>query len=446
MNPGVIAVGVLLLLGNALFVMAEYGLLSVRQTRLQALAGQGSRNAKLVLQALRQRNRYVAGIQIGITLFGLAMGALVEPALSAWIESLLDTLPDWTLVEFLPDWVISVFSLLLVTYVTVVLGELVPKYLTLVNAERAILRLILPLRLWVLLVKPLIWLFDKSADVIIRIRGIDPSKLEEETLSRSELQMVVQASEDAGAFDEDHADVVLKALRLDKLTAKDIMIHRLDMECLKADLAGAELTSALKKVRHSRIPVYGSDLDDILGIVYLQDVLKRWGESRVNLTRFLRDAKFIPENLSLDRALSIMRETRTQILLVQDEYGGTKGMLTLEDIVEEILGDLQDGLEAERPEIEQITPTRLRLSPYVRWDQILDFLDEDLGEDALTDAVATMVTNELQRIPVQGDAIETDLGRLVVEQITRSRIIQMGLHLSQPFPRPASPESADDSE
>jgi putative hemolysin len=438
MNPGVLLTGVLLLLGNALFVMAEYGLLSVRQTRLQSLASQGNRNAKFVLAALKDRNRYVAGIQIGITLFGIALGALVEPALSSFIEAGLDKLPDWTLVENLPDWAISTFSIVLVTYPLVVLGELVPKYLTLVNPERAALGLILPLRLWVAVVKPLIWLFDQSAGVILRLKGIDPAALEDETLSRSELQMVVQASEDAGAFDEEHADVVLKALRLDRLTAKDIMIHRLDMDCLQADLSGEALIEALQLIRHSRLPAYGADMDDILGVIYLQDVLKHWGSPGLNLKSLLRPAKFVPENLSLDRALSIMRETRTQILLVQDEYGGTKGMLTLEDIVEEILGDLQDGLEAERPEVEQVTPTRLRLSPYVRWDQILDFLDEPIHEHSSTDAIATMVTNELERIPVQGDSIETHLGRLVVEQITRSRIVQMGLYLSQPFPRPSS--------
>lgn len=427
MNAGTIVSGVLLLVGNALFVMAEYGLLSVRQTRLQSLAAAGNRRAQLVLNALKDKHSYVAGIQIGITLFGIAIGAIVEPSLSAVIGSY---------IQFLPNWIISTLSLIAVTYPLVVLGELVPKYLTLVNAERVSLALILPLRLWILAVKPLIWLFDRSGKVILKLLRIQTEGLEDEVLSKDELQMVVQASEDAGAFDEDHADLVLKALRLDRLTARDIMIHRLDMDCLQVDLAENELTERLREVRHSRLPAYGADLDDLKGIVYLQDVIQHWGSSSFRLEDVIRPAKFVPENLSLDRALSTMRESRTQILLVQDEYGGTKGMLTLEDIVEEILGDLQDNIEAERPEIEQVTPNRLRLSPYVRWDQILDFLDEPLTEDSQTDAVAAMVTNELQRIPVQGDSIETPLGRLVVEQITRSRVVQMGLHLNLPYPRP----------
>jgi putative hemolysin len=427
MNLGTLVSGILLLIGNALFVMAEYGLLSVRQTRLQSLATSGNRRAQLVLNALKDKHSYVAGIQIGITLFGIAIGAIVEPSLSAVIGGV---------ISFLPKWVISTLSLIAVTYPLVVLGELVPKYLTLVNAERVSLTLIIPLRVWVIAVKPLIWLFDRSGKVILRILRIQTEGLEDEVLSKDELQMVVQASEDAGAFDEDHADLVLKALRLDRLAARDIMIHRLDMECLQVDLSGDDLINELRKIRHSRIPVYGSDLDDLRGIVYLQDIIRHWNMPSFNLSEVIRQAKFVPENLSLDRALSIMRESRTQFLLVQDEYGGTKGMLTLEDIVEEILGDLQDNIEAERPEIEQITPNRLRLSPYVRWDQILDFLDEPLSEDSPTDAVAAMVTNELERIPVQGDSIETPLGRLVVEQITRSRIVQMGLYLNLPFPRP----------
>ncbi len=427
MNIGTIVSGVLLLVGNALFVMAEYGLLSVRQTRLQSLAAAGNRRAQFVLTALKEKHSYVAGIQIGITLFGIAIGAIVEPSLSEAIGGV---------ISFLPRWVISTLSLIAVTYPLVVLGELVPKYLTLVNAERVSLTLIIPLRIWVLAVKPLIWLFDRSGKVILKLLRIQTEGLEDEVLSKDELQMVVQASEDAGAFDEDHADLVLKALRLDRLTAKDIMIHRLDMECLQVDLTGDDLIGQLRNIRHSRIPVYGADLDDLIGIVYLQDIIRHWSKPAFDLKEVIRQAKFIPENLSLDRALSIMRESRTQILLVQDEYGGTKGMLTLEDIVEEILGDLQDNIEAERPEIEQITPIRLRLSPYVRWDQILDFLDEPLTDDSPTDAVAAMVTNELERIPIQGDSIETPLGRLVVEQITRSRVVQMGLHLNIPFPKP----------
>lgn len=415
--------------------MAELALISLRQLQIQADSARGNHQAKLILKVLRDKTKYVAGTQIGITLCSIALGAIVEPVLSESISGVFSSLPK-ALVSFI--------SICTVSYPLVVVGELVPKYLALRNPNGIAKALVVPLRFWVVAVQPLVWLFERSAAMVLLPFGIKVGSHDEETLSRSELQMVVQASEDAGDFDEEHADVVLKALRLDRLTAKDIMIHRLDMDCLQAELEGEALIEALRQIRHSRLPVYGADMDDILGVIYLQDVLRHWGGAAIDIKGLLRPAKFVPENLSLDRALSIMRETRTQILLVQDEYGGTKGMLTLEDIVEEILGDLQDGLEAERPEVEQITPTRLRLSPYVRWDQILDFLDEPIHENSSTDAIATMVTNELERIPVQGDSIETHLGRLVVEQITRSRIVQMGLYLNQTFPRPASPR--DESE
>lgn len=419
-----VLIGVLLFLGNALFVAAEYGLFGVRRTRVQALASQGSGPARLLLRALDDRNRYVAGIQIGITLFGIAIGAVIEPALSDLLDESLG---------FLPKGVISAISIMIVAYPLVVLGELVPKYLTLQYSERVALALILPLRIWVLAISPVIWLFDMSGALVLRLMRIDAAKMESASLDRKELAILVEQGEEAGALEETHADMVLKTLHLDRLDAEAVMIHRLDMECLSLDMKTEQVADRLSKIRHSRLPVYGDDLDDIRGIAYLQDLIGALRMPEFRLEDIIKPAEFIPESLTLDRALRIMREKRIQILIVSDEHGGTSGLLTLEDIVEEILGDLQDRPETGRPDIEQVSPTRLRLNPRLRWDELLEHLGEEVTEDTETDTLATMVVERIGRVPRQGDSVSTAVGRLVVEQMTRQRIIQLGLVLEAPY-------------
>lgn len=417
---GPFGVSILLFIGNALFVAAEYGLLSAKRVKIQSLAEKGNRAAAKLLEAMRNRSRYVAGIQIGITLFSIAIGAVTEPALSEWIGSFLKGLPPSAL---------SAISIIVVSYPLVVLGELAPKYITLKDPEKVALTLIRPLAAWNLLVSPLIWLFEQSGRLILLPLRIDPRKAESEALSRDELSMIVQTGEDEGQFDETHANVVMKSLRLDLLKAGTVMVHRLDMQSLQVDLEGEDLIRALQKISHSRIPVYGSDLDDIRGVVYVQDFVKAWGQADFRLDAFIKPVETVPESLTLDGALSRMRQKRTQILIVQDEYGGTAGMMTLEDIVEEVLGDLEDRLESERPDILRVSPERVKLDPSVRWDELLEYLDLPIEEETPTTTLAQMVIDQLQKVPVQGDSATTDLGKVVVDQTTRKRMIQLSLYL-----------------
>jgi putative hemolysin len=419
---GSLLISILLFAANALFVAAEYALVSARRVRIKSLADKGNRAAAAVLRCLDDKNQYVAGIQIGITFFSIGIGAVSEPALSQALGAALKVHPT----------LLSLISIVIVSYPLVVLAELVPKYLTIRQPERVALFVVYVLIGWSALVRPLIWLFDSSGNLVLRAFGINPKEAEKEAVSRDEISLLLQAGESEGQFDEQHADVILRALRLDKLKAGSVMVHRLDMECLRLDLEGQALWAALSQVRHSRLPVYGEDLDDIKGVVYLQDLVRGINRPSLSLKDVLKPAEFIPENLSLDRSLSIMRQRHSQILIVQDEHGGTSGMITLEDIVEEVLGDLEDRVEAERPAIERVTPTRIRLTPYVRWDELLEFLDVPITEDVSTMTVAQLVHQKLQKVPNQGDSVDTDLGKLVVDQTTRRRLIQLSLYLNSP--------------
>lgn len=415
-----LALSLLFFAGSAIFVTAEFALVGARPTKIEALARRGNRAAAAVLPAVRQPSRYLAGIQLGITLFGLGLGSITEPAVSRRIEPFL---------AFLPLTAVQVVSIVLIAYPLVVLGELAPKYLTVRDPERFLLALAAPLRVVVALLTPLVWLFERSGALVLRPFGVDMGADAKQAVSRDELAVLVRHGEAEGEFDEHQADMVSRALRLDKLDAGDVMVHRMDVKWLDKSTPPAEILPKLATLPHSRVPVCDGDVDEVVGIVYVQDVLKNLGSPDVSLADIARPAEFVPETLTLDRVVQRMREAKTQILIVRDEYGGTSGLLTLEDVVEEVFGELEDSLEGERPPIERVGSHRITARAEVRYDELLDFLDTEEDPEApwTTETLAEIVTNELGRVPRIGDSVQTPVGTMRVENMARRRVTRISV-------------------
>lgn len=414
-------VGLLFFAGSAFFVAAEYSLVSAREGRIAPAAKKGSSADKLALKAMGEQSRYVAGTQVAITFLSIAIGAVLEP----WLTGKLDPLFP----KSVPQWAISLVSIVVVSYPLVVLGELVPKYLALKFPE-SILRLVVrPLGWVVTLLKPVIWLFQKSGELVLRALNI-PTDSGGAAISREELHFMIRSGEESGGIHEDHADVVSKALRLDELDAEDAMLHRLDIKWLDAGATKDEVLEQLAQIGHSRIPVCRGDVDDIVGIAYLNDIVIHLQKPDFNLEAIARPAVYVPESLTLNRLVEVMRETKTQIVIVQDEYGGTQGLVTLEDVIEEIFGDLEDRLESDRPAIERTSPSRISLRPDVRYDELIDFLEWDDDTDAgfNTQTLAAIIVEKLERTPKLGDTVEIAIGRLRVEQAAKSRITRIGFY------------------
>lgn len=416
-------VSALLLFGNTFFVAAEYALIGARRSKIESVAKRGSATAKLVLEALDDMSSYVAGIQIGITMFGVAIGAITEPWLSDVFKRILGPIPESLL---------SVIAIVVVAYPMVVIGELVPKYVTLRYADRVALFVIRPLRLCVLGLKPLVWLFRRSGALALRAVNIDMDGAVGNGLTREEFGLLVQTGQSEGQFDEAQAAVISRALRLDQLDAADIMIHRLDINWLDVNTPSEAVMDRLADIPHGRVPVCNGDIDDVLGILYVHDALRQFRGTSPDVRELLRPAEFVPENLSLDKIVVRMREAKTQILIVRDEYGGTSGLLTLEDVVEEIFGELEDSLESERPPIQRVGPNRITARADVRYDELLEFLNVHPDTDQVqTDTLATLVVEGLQRVPKLGDSIQLPIGTLRVENMARRRITRLGLYLAQ---------------
>jgi len=239
----------------------------------------------------------------------------------------------------------------------------------------------------------------------------------------------VRSGTSEGTIDHLHAQVLNKALKFDELDANDVMIHRLDVKWIDVDTPRSELFAHISSHGHSRIPVCRGDVDDMIGLLYVHDVIRHWDDPDFNLEKILRPVEVVPESLTLNKVLNRMREVKTHILIVVDEYGGTSGLITLEDLVEEIFGELDDQNESDRPAIERLDGGRLTVRSDVRFDEIAEFLNLELHpEDSTTDSVAEIIVRELDRMPKLGDAVETALGLLRVENMARRRITRVRVH------------------
>lgn len=410
---------------SGFFVAGEYAILGSRRSRLEGLAKKGHRSASLVLQAMDQMQRYVAAVQVAITMCGVGIGSITEPFISEQLESLLAGRVA-VVVSRTAAFIIAVYAM-------VVIGELVPKYIAIKDSERIALFCIRPLRWVVKILTPLAWLAEKSGSAVLRPFGIKTTEMKDDSVSREELLLLVRAGASGGEFDEAQSRLVQRALRFDALDAGDIMVHRMDIEWLDVSATREELTHRLQKNRHSRLVVCDGDIDNVVGILYLQDVLRIWGQEDWNLGPILRKPEFIPETLNLNRVVLRMQDAKTQILMIADEYGGTSGLITLEDVVEEVFGELDDQPETDRPAIEQLGPYRLSLRSDVRYDEILEYLQrESFDEDPVTDTVAQIVVERLDKLPKLGDKVEDPLGTFRVENMARRRVTRVVLQLEVP--------------
>ncbi|MCH8273434.1 MAG: HlyC/CorC family transporter [Armatimonadetes bacterium] len=413
-----VAIGILIFL-NAFFVAAEYALVGSRAGRIDALARRGVRAARAVARALDDLPRYIAGIQLAITMAGIGLGWTAETTIAPTLEPLLKGVGLHV--------VASLLAFLLVTFLLVVLGELVPKYMTIRDSERIAVRIIHPLNAGLFLLKPLTAVLQGAGYLALRPLGIDMSRLERPIVAKEELAALVRESQTAGVFDEAHAKMVTKALRLTDLQADDVMIPRVDIVYVDAGWSRDELLRRLAKQSHTRLmAVEAGDLDEVVGILHLQDAIRLFSGEAENLRSILRPAVFIPPTLSLERVVEMMREQRTQMLIVRDEHGGTEGLLTLEDVVEEVFGELDDQVEHAQPRIERRPDGRVFMRGDVRTDELAEFLN--LEENPLErEPVATIILERLDRTPRLGDVVKTPLGSLRVDNMARQRITRVSL-------------------
>jgi CBS domain containing-hemolysin-like protein len=425
---GLVLVGVLVGV-NAFFVAAEYALVRVRRTQMETLEARGSRAATVVLHGLHHLSRYIAGAQVGITLAGLASGLFGEPALAALIDPLGAVLFPPSLLGPEASMGLSTgLTLLVITYLLVVVGELLPKAITLQYPDRVALLVARPLQLAVWVFTPLVWSMTALGTRLLRLLRLPPPEDSQGTYSVEELQLLIVQSHQAGILEDIERRVMQRGTQVGDLCVADVMIPRLDIVAVDLTRPVEEVLDRAAQTIHTRLPAYEGDLDHVVGILHLQDLFKftRQASPTPDLRPLVRTVVFVPEKMPLDELLRTFQQRHTQLALVVDEHGSLEGLVTLEDVVEEVFGELHDTLEAGQPRMQQTPDGRILLRGEVRLRELHDWLGWDL-QDEDVDTIAGYIMKHLGRTTHVGDTLDTPYGTLRVENMARVRITQVAI-------------------
>ncbi len=419
---------ILLVLTNAFFVSAEFALVSVRRTRIAELIALGNKDARWVQKAIENTDRVIAATQLGITLASLGLGWIGEPAVAILILPVVSLFPR-AIQSPVAHSISSVLAFLLITFVEVVAGELAPKSIALQNTEKASLFVARPMVVIERVFKPAIWALNGAGSLLLRLLGVPPVPGHEQVHSVEELRMLVNASAEGGVVQAEESEMLNAIFDLGELLVRQVMIPRTEIVAVEADEPLPEIISLVTQSTYTKFPVYEDNLDQILGIVHVKDLLRAMQAKDCQdctARSLVRESIFVPENLSVNTLLQRFRANRQHIAIVMDEYGGTAGLVTLEDLLEEIVGEVSDPFDVYTPEIQTQPDGTYLVDGLALIEEVNDKLGLNL-EDPNYDTIAGYVLGRLGRIPKVNDVIEGNGLRFQVKAMDGLRIATISL-------------------
>jgi CBS domain containing-hemolysin-like protein len=420
-----LGVAVLILL-NAFFVAAEYGLVTARRTRIIELQHQGNRRARDVLRITGDPPRFIAAMQLGVTLTSLAIGALGEHVLTREFDK----------------WVATALAIalayLILTFFHVVVGELVPKAVALSHSEGTALWASAPVRAFITVAEPLIWVLQRSTNVVVRAFGVDPPGAERDVLSEAELRMLVSRSQREGEIEVGEQQMIDKVFVFGDKDAADVMVAKPDVTAISVDMPAEKALETVLDHPYTRYPVYRDTLDDVVGVLHVRDLFSSIydrGLENVHLQELLRAPYVVPETKDLASLLQEFRKTNNHFAIVVDEYGALAGICTLEDLIEEIVGEIEDEFDVPETSIEQVDADTWRLDGRFPIDEFNERFDTDLPDEDFH-TVAGFVFGQLGRAPEPGDDVSYDGLRFDVLEVEGNRIERIAVtFVERPQPR-----------
>jgi CBS domain containing-hemolysin-like protein len=333
---------ILLVLANAFFVAAEFALVGSRRSKVDQMAAEGDRKSRTVQQALQHLDRYISATQLGITLASLGLGWLGEPALAVLIDRLLSNFGVSVAPGVAHTVAGSITAFAIITFLHIVLGELAPKSVALIMPEKVSRWVARPLILFSKVMYPFVWFMNGAANLLLRMFGIEPASEASRVHSPEELRLLVVQSRLHGTLDESDSAMIAGVFDFHEKRARDVMRPRTDIVGLPVDATQEEVWKLLRSERYSRYPVYEDTLDNVVGVFLAKDLWLHDGSEPFMLKNFVREALYVPDSKQAERVLDDLRKTRAHMAVVLDEYGGTAGILTMEDLVEEVIGDIAD--------------------------------------------------------------------------------------------------------
>jgi CBS domain containing-hemolysin-like protein len=399
----------LLVLGNAYFVAAEYSLVTARRSRLTDLAEAGNRRARLAIRLIDDPVRFIATSQLGVTAFSILLGAVGEPLLANLFEPIVATGLAFAL------------GLAIVTYLHVTVGELVPKALALATREKLVLWLVVPLEGFYLVTKPIVWILQRSADAVVRLFGVDPKDPAGSSHTEHEIRLLVaQAPE----IEEAEQELIYKAFDFADKEVHEIMVPRPEVVGISIELSAEETLAAVVDSPFTRYPAYRGTLDEIIGILHVRDLFKALyqdGIENVIVEELLRPAYMVPETKDLAALLAEFRRTNQHMAIVVDEYGSMEGIVTLENVLEEIVGEIEDEYDLPDEDFERLDDRRILVDGTFPIDDFNEQFTQELPQEDYH-TVAGFVFGELGRAPEAGDEVTWNGLRFAVVETEGPRI------------------------
>jgi putative hemolysin len=431
-TPLRIVIVLVLVLGNAIFVAAEYALVTGRRSRLVERAERGGRGARTALRLMDDPVRFISTAQVGITVFAILLGAIGEPLISGLMEP-----PLSTTVSFL-------IAFAILAYLSVVLGELVPKAVALQKAEPLAVALAIPLDWLARITYPVVWALQVSANAVLRILRVRPAPAGMIAYTREDIRHSVAAAEDVGELQEAEEEMLYKVFDFASKEVSAVMVPRPEVVAIAADMPPEEALTAVVDSPYTRYPVYRGSLDEIVGILHVRDLfaaLHDLGIAAVRLESIARPAYFVPETKDLGALLADFRREKQHLAIVNDEYGAMEGIVTLEDVLEEIVGEIEDEFDLPDTSIERIDENHIRIDGTFSIDDFNEAFGTELEQEDFH-TMAGLVFGALGRAPEVGDIVTADGLQLTVVEVEGTRIQKIEVEFGVDTTPTGEPEAA----
>jgi putative hemolysin len=423
----------LIVLANAFFVAAEYSLVTARRSRLIELAVAGNRRARMALRIMDSPVRFIGTVQLGITTFSILLGAVGEPIVEHWIDD-----------PLLSTGVAFAIAFTLVTYLHVTLGELVPKAIALTKNETTALWVALPVEGFFLATYPLVWFLQESSNLFTRLFGIEPAPAGVVAHTEEDIRMIVAQAGQSGVVEEAEQEMLYKVFDFADKEAHEVMVPRPEVVAISVDLPAEECLAAVIDSPFTRYPAYRGSLDEIVGVLHVRDLFSKLyanGIENVQIEQLLRKPFLVPETKDLGALLTEFRVQNQHMAVVVDEYGAMQGIVTLEDLLEEIVGEIEDEYDLPDESVQRIDENRIRIDGTFPIDDFNEQFEQEIpDEDYHT--VAGFVFGQLGRVAEQGDEVVWDGLRFGVIETEGARIEQLEVEfLAGPEPEEAAAPS-----
>ena len=411
----------LLILINGFFVGAEIAFVSVRRTRLDELAESGDRRAKRAQKLMRDPGRFLAVIQVAITFLGALASAVAAVSI---VTVVAEPLRGIALIADQADTIALLLVTFIVSVVSIVLGELIPKGFALANPDRIALAVSGPITLFAKIVSPLVAVLVLLTKIISKPFGIDPTRTPE--LSAAEIRLIVEQGSQQGVLEAEEEQMISAVMSLSDSKLHEVMVPRIDIVAIDQDASFDDAVTLVLTEGHSRTPLYKESVDHIVGILYAKDLLRiiAAGGPRPRLRDIMRPALFVPESQAVDDLLNELQRRRVHMAIVLDEYGGTAGLVTIEDLLEEIVGEIQDEFDEEEPMKVIVREGEAILDGRADIDEMGELVDPalELEDDEEYDTVGGFVYHRIGRVPVVGDTVAVDPFKITVIKVIGRRV------------------------